>query len=88
MNDQTVRAYDLDAVAYAEASSVVPDSVRAEIEDFVDRLPAGARVLEELGLVVRPTDGWADVDARSGIAGTKLQESWLELSAVRGTVTP
>ncbi|MDR7255244.1 SAM-dependent methyltransferase [Nocardioides sp. BE266] len=68
MND-TVKAYDLDAVAYVEASPVMPDSVRADIEEFVERLGTGARVLEigsgggrdaalleELGLVVRRTD--------------------------------
>ena len=65
----TVRAYDLDAVAYADASPAVPDSVRADIEAFADRLGPGARVLEigsgsgrdallleELGLHVRRTD--------------------------------
>lgn len=45
MND-TVRAYDLDAVAYVEASPPVPDSVRADIGALVDRLGPGARVLE------------------------------------------
>ena len=67
--ERTVRAYDLDAVAYAEASPVVPDSVRADVEDFARRLGPGARVLEigsgggrdallmeELGLRVRRTD--------------------------------
>lgn len=67
--NETVRAYDVDAVAYAEASPPVPDSLRADVEDLVDRLGAGARVLEigsgggrdarlmeELGLRVRRTD--------------------------------
>lgn len=67
--DETVRAYDLDAVAYAGASPAMPDSVRADLEDLVARLGAGARVLEvgsgggrdalvmeELGLRVRRTD--------------------------------
>ena len=65
----TVRAYDLDAVAYVEASPTMPDSVRADIEAFAERLGPGARVLEigsgggrdarlleELGLRVRRTD--------------------------------
>jgi SAM-dependent methyltransferase len=66
---ETVRAYDLDAAAYARASPAMPDSVRADIEDFVERIGAGGRVLEigsgggrdallmeELGLRVRRTD--------------------------------
>lgn len=65
----TVRAYDLDAAAYVEASPTMPDSVRADIEAFAERLGPGARVLEigsgggrdarlmeELGLRVRRTD--------------------------------
>ena len=65
----TVRAYDLDAVAYVEASPTMPDSVRADIEAFAERLGVGARVLEigsgggrdarlmeDLGLRVRRTD--------------------------------
>jgi SAM-dependent methyltransferase len=68
VND-TVRSYDLDAAAYVEAGALLPDSVRADIEDFVVRLGTGARVLEigsgggrdallmeELGLSVRRTD--------------------------------
>ena len=67
--DPTVRAYDLDAAAYAEASPSMPDSVRADLVTFAARLGAGARVLEigsgggrdallmeELGLRVRRTD--------------------------------
>ena len=67
--NETVRAYDLDAVAYAEAGAQLPDSVRADIEEYAARLGAGARVLEigsgggrdarlmeELGLLVRRTD--------------------------------
>ena len=67
--DDTVRAYDLDAVAYVEASPTVPDSVRADIEAFAELLGPGARVLEigsgggrdarlmeDLGLRVRRTD--------------------------------
>ena len=66
---ETVRAYDLDAASYARASPAMPDSVRADIEDFVERIGVGARVLEigsgggrdallmeELGLRVRRTD--------------------------------
>jgi 2-polyprenyl-3-methyl-5-hydroxy-6-metoxy-1,4-benzoquinol methylase len=68
VND-TVRAYDLDAVAYAEASPAMPGSVRADLEALGHRLGPGARVLEigsgggrdaqvmeELGLHVRRTD--------------------------------
>lgn len=67
--DETVRAYDLDAVAYVEASPPVPASVRADMTALANRLGAGARVLEigsgggrdarlleELGLRVRRTD--------------------------------
>jgi SAM-dependent methyltransferase len=67
--DETVRAYDLDAVAYAEASPPAPASVRADMAALADRLGPGARVLEigsgggrdarlleGLGLRVRRTD--------------------------------
>ncbi len=67
--DETVRSYDRDAAAYARASPTMPDSVRADIEDFVERVGVGARVLEigsgggrdallmeTLGLRVRRTD--------------------------------
>lgn len=67
--NETVRAYDLDASAYADAGAQMPDTVRADIEGFAARLGEGARVLEigsgggrdallmeELGLVVRRTD--------------------------------
>ena len=67
--DDTVRAYDLDAAAYARAGAQVPDSVRADIEHFAATIGTGARVLEigsgggrdarlmeELGLDVRRTD--------------------------------
>jgi SAM-dependent methyltransferase len=66
--DDTVRAYDDDAAAYA-ANGAMPDSVRRDIEEFAERLGARARVLEigsgggrdarlmeELGLRVRRTD--------------------------------
>ena len=65
----TVRAYELDAVAYVEASPPMPGSVRADLEVLAMRLGPGARVLEigsgggrdalvmeELGLRVRRTD--------------------------------
>lgn len=68
MND-TVRAYDLDAAAYAAAAPPAPGSVRADMEGLAARLGPGARVLEvgsgsgrdallmeELGLRVRRTD--------------------------------
>lgn len=67
--DRTVRAYDLDAAAYASAGAQPPDSVRADIAELGARLGAGARVLEigsgggrdallmeQLGLSVRRTD--------------------------------
>jgi 2-polyprenyl-3-methyl-5-hydroxy-6-metoxy-1,4-benzoquinol methylase len=67
--NDTVRAYDLDAASYAAGSARMPDSVRADIEELVALVGAGARVLEigagggrdalameELGLVVRRTD--------------------------------
>lgn len=65
----TVRAYELDAVAYAAASPAMPDSVRTDLEALAVRLGRGARVLEigsgggrdarvmeDLGLRVRRTD--------------------------------
>ena len=65
----TVRAYDLDAAAYAANGATMPDSVRRDLEAFAEHLGAGARVLEigsgggrdarlmeELGLRVRRTD--------------------------------
>jgi 2-polyprenyl-3-methyl-5-hydroxy-6-metoxy-1,4-benzoquinol methylase len=65
----TVRAYELDAVAYAGASPAMPASVRADLEVLAGRLGPGARVLEvgsgggrdarvmeDLGLRVRRTD--------------------------------
>ena len=67
--DETVRSYDLDARAYADADPRVPDSVRADIDDLVAKVGSGARVLEigsgggrdarlmeDLGLDVRRTD--------------------------------
>lgn len=67
--EETVRAYDGDAAAYAASVSVMTDSVRRGIEAFAERLGAGARVLEigsgsgrdaelleKLGLRVRRTD--------------------------------
>lgn len=65
---ETIRAYDLDAQAYAGRTQV-PDGVRADLEELAAALGAGARVLEigsgggrdallmqELGLHVRRTD--------------------------------
>ncbi|PUA79165.1 class I SAM-dependent methyltransferase [Nocardioides currus] len=65
----TVRAYDVDAAAYAANGAVMPDSVRRDVEAFARLLGPGARVLEigsgggrdarlleELGLRVRRTD--------------------------------
>jgi SAM-dependent methyltransferase len=65
----TVRAYDLDAAAYAARGPALPASVRADIEELLALVGAGARVLEigsgggrdaafmeELGLRVRRTD--------------------------------
>lgn len=43
---ETVRAYDLDAAAYAEATATAPARVRSAVEDVARRLGAGARVLE------------------------------------------
>ncbi|SEC99552.1 Methyltransferase domain-containing protein [Nocardioides exalbidus] len=67
--NETVRAYDLDAVAYADASPAVTAALRAEVAGLAARLGGGARVLEigsgggrdallleELGLAVRRTD--------------------------------
>ena len=69
MMHETVRAYDLDAAAYADRTAHLADAVRAVVEDVATRLGAGARVLEigsgggrdarsleELGLRVRRTD--------------------------------
>ena len=67
--DDTVRAYDADAAAYATNSATLPDSVRRDLEAFAERLGADAlvleigsgggrdaRLMEELGLRVRRTD--------------------------------
>ncbi len=67
--EETVRAYDRHAAAYAANTLSMPAEVRSDIEDFVRRLGAGARVLEigsgggrdavlmeGLGLQVRRTD--------------------------------
>lgn len=80
--DDTVRAYDLDAVAYASNAAAIPDSVRRDIEEFAERLGAGAlvleigsgggrdaRLMEELGLRVRRTDitpGFVDLLRAAG----------------------
>ncbi len=67
--EETIRAYDRHAAAYAANTLSMPAEVRSDIEDFVRRLGAGARVLEigsgggrdavlmeGLGLQVRRTD--------------------------------
>lgn len=67
--NETVRAYDRDAAAYAARTAAVPDAVRAEVARLAGELGSGARVLEigsgggrdallmeGLGLVVRRTD--------------------------------
>jgi 2-polyprenyl-3-methyl-5-hydroxy-6-metoxy-1,4-benzoquinol methylase len=66
---ETVRAYDVDARAYAAAGPGVTDSVRRDIEQLAVRIGPGAQVLEigsgggrdahlleSLGLRVRRTD--------------------------------
>lgn len=68
-DEQTVRAYDLDARAYADAQPDATVAQRAEMAELVARLGLGARVLEigsgggrdallleELSLRVRRTD--------------------------------
>ncbi|WP_322921786.1 class I SAM-dependent methyltransferase [Nocardioides renjunii] len=67
--NETVRAYDLDAAAYAAHAPPVPDAVRADLEALAAATGEGARVLEvgsgagrdallmeQLGLAVRRTD--------------------------------
>ena len=82
--DETVRAYDLDAGAYAANGPVVPDAVRADIEAIAELLGTGARVLEIgsgggrdarlmewFGLRVRRTDitaGFVDLLRAQGVA--------------------
>jgi SAM-dependent methyltransferase len=69
VTSETVRSYDRDAAAYVARTATVPDSVRAALERLADRLGPDARVLEigsgggrdarlmeQLGLVVRRTD--------------------------------
>ncbi|WP_340540306.1 class I SAM-dependent methyltransferase [Nocardioides sp. GXZ039] len=65
----TLAAYDADAAAYREATVALTEPVRAAVDDFADRLPEQARVLEigsgggrdalaleERGVRVRRTD--------------------------------
>ena len=96
----TVRAYDLDAVAYVEASPTMPDSVRADIEAFAERLEAGARVLEigsgggrdarlmeDLGLRVRRTDitpGFVALLREQGVDADLLDPLVDDLSSPEG----
>jgi SAM-dependent methyltransferase len=86
--DRTVRAYDLDAEAYAAASPTVPAAVRAGLEALAARLGPGSRVLEvgsgggrdaalmeELGLRVRRTDitpGFVALLRRQGLEADLL----------------
>lgn len=97
---RTVRAYGRDARAYAEAGAQMPDSVRSDIEVFVVRLGAGARVLEigsgggrdarlmeELGLRVRRTDitpAFVDLLRRQGHAADVLDPLVDDLSSHEG----
>ena len=96
----TVRAYDLDAVAYVEASPTMPDSVRADIEAFAERLGVGARVLEigsgggrdarlmeDLGLRVRRTDitpGFVALLREQGVDADLLDPLVDDLSSSEG----
>ena len=96
----TVRAYDLDAVAYVEASPTMPDSVRADIEAFAERLDVGARVLEigsgggrdarlmeDLGLRVRRTDitpGFVALLREQGVDADLLDPLVDDLSSPEG----
>ena len=100
MSDETVRAYDLDAEAYAANGAVMPDSVRADIEAFVELLGPGARVLEvgsgggrdaglmeELGLRVRRTDvtpGFVSLLRQQGVAADLLDPLVDDLSSPDG----
>lgn len=65
--DETVRADDLYALAYTDASASMPDSVRFDVEECAEAIAA---------------TGWTGVDIRSGIAG-KRSESRLGLAASR-----
>lgn len=98
--NETVRAYDLDAVAYAAHGAVMPESVRRDIEEVAELLGAGARVLEigsgggrdarlmeELGLVVRRTDitpGFVELLREQGHAADLLDPLVDELSSSEG----
>jgi len=99
-DDDTVRAYDLDAAAYVANGPVLPDSVRADIEAFVDLLGPGARVLEigsgggrdarlmeSLGLRVRRTDvtpGFVELLRSQGEACDLLDPLVDDLSSPEG----
>ena len=98
--EETVRAYDLDAAAYVANGPVLPDSVRADIEELADLLGPGARVLEigsgggrdgrlmeELGLRVRRTDitpGFVSLLRQQGFAADLLDPLVDDLSAPEG----
>ena len=98
--NETVHAYDLDAIAYAEASPSMPDSVRADVEDLVARIGRGARVLEigsgggrdallmeQLGVHVRRTDitpGFVELLRAQGHAADLLDPLVDDLTAPEG----
>ena len=98
--NETVHAYDLDAVAYAEASPSMPDSVRAEVEGLVARIGRGARVLEigsgggrdallmeQLGVQVRRTDitpGFVELLRAQGHAADLVDPLVDDLTAPEG----
>ena len=98
--NDTVRAYDLDAEAYVANTRVMPESVRADVEEFADRIGPGARVLEigsgggrdarlmeELGLRVRRTDitvGFVSLLRQQGFEADLLDPLVDDLSSSEG----
>ncbi len=84
--DETVRAYDLDAEAYAGRTQV-SDGVRADLEELGRQVrrtevkPGFVALLRGQGHAC-----WSSVSVRSGIAGAQ-GETWLELSAARDEVS-
>ncbi|TGN65472.1 hypothetical protein EXE59_17005 [Nocardioides eburneiflavus] len=100
---ETVRAYDLDAAAYAAVTATVPDRVRTVLEDLARRLGDGARVLEvgsgsgrdallmeSLGLDVRRTDvtpGFVALLREQGHACDLLDPLVHDLAALAEAVT-
>ncbi len=97
----TVRAYDAYATAYAQGTSVMPDSVRGLIEEFASALPRGARVLEIgsgpgrdadllecLGVTVRRTDvstGFVELLRQQGVPADVLDPLHDDLSSPDGS---